>query len=86
MVVVVVVAVVVVVEVIEFSAVVEHLTLDLPVVSLILIGTAVAIHKWSWASSFNTNVHPLNPQSNGYLAKDSFYSVAPKIIVVAAMR
>ena len=33
----------------------------------------------------STNVHPVDPRVNGYLAKDSFYWVAPEIIVVAAM-
>ena len=32
-----------------------------------------------------TNVHPLNPGVNQYLPKDTFYSVAPEIIVVAAV-
>ena len=31
-----------------------------------------------------TNVHSLDPGVNGYLAKDSFYSAGPGIIVVAA--
>ena len=32
-----------------------------------------------------TNVHPLDPGVNGYLAKDSYHSVAPGIIAMAAM-
>ena len=33
---------------------------------------------------FTTNVHPLDPGVNGYLTKDSFYSIVPGIIVMAA--
>ena len=32
-----------------------------------------------------TQVHPFYPGANEYLAKDSFYSILPGIIVVAAM-
>ena len=31
-----------------------------------------------------TNVHPIDPQFNGYLVKASFYSVASETIVVVA--
>ena len=69
--------------------------IELSVLSLASDDLSGKLHIVFWLYCFNalkalgklftTNVGPLDPGVNEYLARDSFYSVAPEMIVMAAM-